>query len=247
MIDPIDDLEPITLDELNATAALQARIDRKYIVDAAGLDRLLRTTRARSQVLEIGGQRTFAYESTYFDTPDHWSYLTAAHRRPVRCKVRTRTYLDTDSCWCEVKLRTRPGTTVKHRRTHDIGRRHLLTPESIAFISTFDLVRPHSLHLESSLTTRFDRTTLICDDQRVTIDTGLTCTDHNGDSVGIGDGIIIETKSPGRPGIADRALWADGTRPIALSKFAIGTASLDPDLPTNKWHRTIARHIVRKP
>jgi hypothetical protein len=246
MIGAIDDLPSIELDDVDATAALQTRVDRKYVVDAVALGRLVSTTDDVSRVLQIGGRRTFAYESTYFDTPDHWSYLAAAHGRPARCKIRTRTYLDTESCWSEVKLHTRQGTTVKHRWSHDISRRQQLTPASLEFISTFDIIRPHAALLEPMLTTRFDRTTLLCGHQRVTIDTGLTCTDRNGSVTGIGDRIIIETKSPGAAGIADRALWAAGARPTAFSKFAIGTAGLDPNLPSNKWHRTITRHLVRE-
>jgi hypothetical protein len=45
-------------------------------------------------VLEIDGARSFAYDSTYFDTPDLDAYLLAATRRRRRFKVRTRTYVD---------------------------------------------------------------------------------------------------------------------------------------------------------
>ena len=60
--------------------SLQTRIDRKYVDPGGALDGLLRGIEPGARVLEIDGERDFAYESVYFDTPDLTSYLGAAHR-----------------------------------------------------------------------------------------------------------------------------------------------------------------------
>ena len=59
--------------------------------------------------------------------------------------------------------------------------------------------------------------------------------------------VIIETKSGSAPSVADKHLWRAGIRPSKISKFATGMAALNPDLPSNKWNRTIARNMYLQP
>lgn len=112
------------------------------------------------------------------------------------------------------------------------------------------------------LTTHYDRTTLLVtgEESRVTIDAGLRW-EIPGTQRPSGTGrhaasaplpgyeleglLVVETKAGTRPGSADRLLWADGHRPVRISKYATGLALLDPRLPANRWHRTLQR--VRPP
>jgi hypothetical protein len=48
----------------------------------------------------------------------------------------------------------------------------------------------------------------------------------------------------GRPCAADRALWRDGHRPTKVSTFGTELAALGPDLPSNRWHRVLRRHLA---
>ena len=95
------------------------------------------------------------------------------------------------------------------------------------------------------MTTAYRRTTLVDLDDiaRVTIDANLRCMDWTGRSVGLVDDFIVETKSGGSPSATDRQLWAAGLRPEKISKFGTGLAALHPELPSNKWHRTLQRHF----
>ena len=104
--DCLDRLPPVRLDELDKVAALLTRRDRKYILPIPAAERLVDALEGRCRVLEIDGRRHFRYESVYFDTADHISYLGAARRRTRRFKVRTRSYLDTGRC----SWRSRPAT-----------------------------------------------------------------------------------------------------------------------------------------
>ena len=70
---------------------------------------------------------SFAYESTYFDDASLSSYLAAAHGRPSRYKVRTRTYVDSGECMLEVKRRSGRGETVKERVPYPTADSGLLT------------------------------------------------------------------------------------------------------------------------
>jgi hypothetical protein len=124
---------PIDLVELTERASLQTRIDRKYVVPAVAVPTLLHGIEPGARVLEIDGQRDFAYESVYFDTPDLTSYLGAAHRRRRRFKIRTRTYVDSALCWVEVKTRGPRGSTVKTRLPYDPDDRDTLTDEGRRF------------------------------------------------------------------------------------------------------------------
>ena len=112
-------LDPIGLDELLERAALQQRIDRKYLLPSAELDPLLQKLAPEARILQIDDRRAFDYESVYFDTPEFTSYHLAARRRSRRFKIRTRTYVDSAECWLEVKTRDQRGNTVKYRREHD--------------------------------------------------------------------------------------------------------------------------------
>lgn len=55
--------------------------------------------------------------------------------------------------------------------------------------------------------------------------------------------VIIETKSPSAPSILDRLLWARGIRPTRVSKYATALCVMRPELPQNRWHRTIVQHF----
>ena len=103
MVDAIDRLVPASLADVDAVAALQDRVDRKYVLHVDAVADLVRALAPQLSVLEIDGRRAFGYESIYFDTADFESYLGAAYRRRRRFKVRTRCYLDSERTMLEVK------------------------------------------------------------------------------------------------------------------------------------------------
>lgn len=235
----------VSLAEINSSAALQARKDRKYIVPRAVLDGLLEERRDDLRALVIGGARTFQYESVYFDTPDLLAYLSAAHGRPSRFKVRTRTYVDSGQCMLEVKKRDRTGMTVKSRLPYEVADRSRLTPEALAFLGRFEAVAPFTPALSRTLTTRYRRTTLLeaSTASRITIDTDLECITADGEWLTLPDLVLVETKTSGRPCATDRLLWAAHFRPRKVSKYCTGMAALYPDLPANKWNRVLKEHF----
>jgi hypothetical protein len=251
----IADLAPVTLDELNDAAALQTRRDRKYVLTPDELDRLLAGL-PPARVLEIDGSRSFAYDSTYFDTPEMDAYRLAATRRRRRFKVRTRTYVDTGSCFVEVKTRAGRGTTVKERQPHDDAD-HLGVARAFVSDRLADAGAPSAPVLAPTLRSRYRRSTLLLDDARVTLDTGLVwdllgpC-DAAPDApaqdraAAIGDLVVVETKTAAGsgPSSVDRLLWRAGHRPDRISKYATGLAVLRPDLPDMPWRRLVRRRLT---
>ena len=245
MLTKIDHFAPVALDELNAVAALQTRVDRKYVVGADAVDVMLRSLDRETRVLDIDGRRRFGYESMYFDTPELTSYHLAARRRPSRFKVRTRNYVDAGECMLEVKLRNPRRETVKHRLEYGTERRDRLDDAAVEFLDGFEVLAPVRLSLRPTLMTRYVRTTLLSGGSRTTLDVDVTCRrpDLDAPSACFRGRVIVETKSCGAIGPVDRVLWSLGVRPVVVSKYATGLAALRPELPRNKWHRTLARHV----
>lgn len=127
--------------------------------------------------------------------------------------------------------------------------------------------------LEPTLVTRYDRTTFVdpVAGTRLTCDSALVCTPAlvegpggpglgattsgttslgtasalgQAARAGLGDQVVLESKSPGTATAVDRWLWARGHRPVSLSKYCVGLAALDDALPSNRWSRTLRRHVV---
>lgn len=242
-------LPAISLSDLNSAAALQTRTDRKYILGVAQLSNLVSTLGSRLAALDVDGQRSFNYESVYFDTPQLTSFHSAAYKRRKRFKVRTRSYLDSHMTMVEVKTKTGRGVTVKQRQPHSFLLRRQLNAEAQQFV---DSVLDHqglTSVLQPVLTTTYGRMTLVdlSDVARLTIDSDLRCTSATGRVATLEAHFIVETKSGGTPSVADRQLWANGIRPVKISKFGTGMAALDPSLPSNKWNRTLNRYFRGHP
>ena len=128
--------------------------------------------------------------------------------------------------------------------------------------------------LRPVLTTTYERTTLHLPDAeaRATIDTALTwrrltpaahertatvagapqalrpahltAAIDDGEPVAVAGVAVVETKNPATPSPADRALWDAGHRPTRISKYATGMALLHPELPANRWYRTLTHELA---
>lgn len=237
-------LAPISLQCLNESAALQQRVDRKYVVTGRLIEQLLADLFLDLQVLDNAGSRSFEYDTVYFDTQNFDLYRLAATARRCRYKVRVRKYVDSGETMLEVKTKSGRGDTIKHRFQHDHSSCAVLTDQARETIAKVVPHSTHVQHLEHVLTSNYSRTTLlqVSSSSRATIDCGLVCADLDGNSVGL-DRLVLETKSIGGTSSIDRWLWRSGNRPCRISKYATSVAILRPELPTNRWHRTIAKHF----
>jgi hypothetical protein len=242
-LDLLDRFSTVDLVELERVASLQTRIDRKYLLPATRSEELLCALDRDVAVLCIDDVRTFRYDTVYFDTIDLESYLSAARRRRHRFKVRIRTYVDSGLTVLEVKRKGSRGETVKVRIPHPVEARATLTQASVSFIED-TLARPGlTARLRPVLVTSFVRTTFLDrrDGSRATLDREVSLGAPLGEAVVLADRSILETKSVGAATEADRWLWGHGNRPTSFSKFCIGMAVLNAELPANKWNR-ILRH-----
>ena len=240
----VEGFGPASLVAVYELADLQTRVDRKYIVDVGVAHTLMASLAHDVLALDIDGRRSFGYRSRYFDTLDLALYRAAAHRRRRRLKVRTREYDSSDVAMLEVKTRGSRGRTIKTRQEwaeQGSGRFGIADKD---FVDSAAAQPGLASTLRPTLTTEYKRVTLLdaAHRSRVTFDEGVVCTDWSGAAVRL-DGVVVETKSPGSASRADRALWRMGIRPIRMSKYCTSLAVLHPELPSNRWHRTIRRHF----
>ncbi|MBP2412848.1 hypothetical protein JOF48_001647 [Arthrobacter stackebrandtii] len=241
-------LPVVSLAELNELASLQTRIDRKYVVPAHRLPGLLAGVNEEMRVLETDDIRAFAYDSVYFDTPELASYHLAAHGRRRRFKIRTRSYQDAGICFLEVKTEGSRSATVKEHIPYLPADRSTITADGAAYIretlaDTAPALSPEAL--APVLETRYNRITLLLPESnsRATIDLAVTWTIPEGPQLVLSGKVVVETKSGSAPSGLDKHLWRAGIRPSRISKFATGMALLIPDLPANRWHRTLRQHM----
>lgn len=231
-------METITLDQLTREDAMMTRVDRKYLLRTRDMEQLWEELPGGTRVLQIGGSVHHGYETTYYDTGGLDCYFDAARKRRRRFKVRTRTYCSTGASFLELKTKGPRGVTVKERIPIDASGNHwgwFNTHASATGCRAEDL----GPVLENTYT----RTTLSPPDAgRATIDTDLVWRNQHGEITSL-DLVIVETKSGATPSLIDRLLWHHGHRPRRLSKFGCGMAALNPDLPANNWHRTLADHF----
>ena len=246
------DLPGTTLETVLGQAALQTRIDRKYLLDDDELPAVLSGVEGTLAVLRIDGRQGFGYQSTYFDTPRRDAYRRAGQGRRRRFKVRTRVYRDSSEAWLEVKTRGQRNTTVKDRLPYELSNAGRLTPVARAFaeqtLSARGVDGVDVASLAPTLHTGYVRTTLLLTGgaaaSRATVDTGLVWR-RPGSALALAlpHQVIVETKGGSAPSPLDRALWRAGVRPSRISKYGAGLAALDDDLPSLKWHRLLNQEL----
>jgi hypothetical protein len=239
---------PITLADLNLAAALQRRVDHKYIVHASRLDEVARQLEPTHRVLEIDGKRSFRYWTMYFDSESLSSYRGHIQRRRRRFKCRCRHYVDSGRFTFEVKLKGHRGLTIKKQMGYAETDTHALTAEARAFVAD-TLREAYSLELEEpllpALATEYSRVTLASpeDGERVTCDFDLRFSSPSGEQFQIRpEFLIIESKSLHGAGVADRVLRAGGSRPTKMSKYVLGI-TLSENGRGNDFRRILKRHF----
>ena len=237
---------PISLEEVNEEAALQRRVDKKFLLTAAQLAALIDKLDEDFRVMDIDGRRVFGYSSTYFDTADFDQYRAHRQGRRRRYKVRSRTYLDSGLCMFETKLKGLRGETDKHRIRYPLEDRGRMNADARAFLTDlldtqYGLAMPE---LGPVMAIDYNRGTLVnpISQERLTLDVQLLCRDGSQEMAGP-DMVVVETKSADGRGVADRVLAEMGIRDLSMSKYCVGLAMLHPQLPANRWSRLLRENF----
>jgi hypothetical protein len=255
------DFAPISVEQLVDEADLQRRVDRKYQVGSADLQRVFEAVAnsAHWGVLTVDDEVQFGYRSYYFDTRQRDSLRSAAQRHRRRFKVRVREYVDRNTFMVEVKTKGPHGETLKHRAPCEGDDRWALSAAACSFVAdtlSAAHVRVDVDALVPAVATSYERATLIdlTADRpaRATIDVAfawrrLAADAHHAqpDVSNLAGwqptnvGVIVETKTLGGRCGFDEALWRQALRPRPISKFALACLLDDPTLTHGRWHRAV--------
>jgi hypothetical protein len=223
--------EPISLDALNAKAAMLERLDNKYVIRGGTLWQALPELVEIFDVLEIEGRRAFTYDTCYFDCAERRSYHDHHQGRRQRLKVRMRRYVEAGLCYLEVKLKDKRGITVKKRLACDPAQFGTLDERCLDHVESCVRSlygRSFGRALEPVLEMSYRRITLVAREggERMTIDTdvhflgGLAARNpHRTDD----EVFIVETKSAHGNGLADAVLRRHHQHPTnGCSKYCVG-------------------------
>jgi CotH kinase protein/VTC domain len=246
--------DAVGLAELEASAALQDRMDRKYVISLEDFAALAERLLATHAVLEIDGRRAFRYRTIYFDTGELRIFRDHVQERRQRYKCRAREYVDSGLCMFEVKLKGLRGRTVKHRMAYDRARPDELSEPALAFLR--DCLercygRAPDWKLRPALAVAHTRVTLAAPalGERLTCDFDLAFSAPDGASGRLAaDRVIVESKSARGNATADRALRALGARPEdGCSKYCLGVGFTNPHVNSNRMRPLLRRHFRAAP
>jgi VTC domain len=248
-----DRFSPISLSALNSKAEMLRRRDNKYVIERRVMENAMQEFALGFDVLEIGGARSFQYDTCYFDSGEHGCYQDHHRGRRRRAKVRIRNYVGADLCFVEVKLKDKRGETIKRRLKYDPAKCHHLDIKAKEFVQEcyqelYGTDFPYQL--KRVLDMSYERVTLVAKDggERMTIDNGLSFHSNYGMEIVNKDLFVVETKSANGNGIADKVLRKMHRHPQKhCSKYCVGTAILTPEIKTNNFKMVLRKLLTPAP
>lgn len=232
--DILRNMDSITLEEMSGVK-LMNRVDTKFLTTMPVLLDLLKGARQNFLVQDNNDLRNSPYYTIYYDTPEVKMYYDHQRGKKSRRKIRIREYVDSGVApFLEIKDKNNKGRTKKKRVSME-------TESDI--IGYSDFISKHSEfsaeQLDKKIENRFNRITLVNKEksERITIDTCIEFHNFVSDkSLHLPQLVIIEWKRDGfsnsshlKPLLRDLRIRESG-----FSKYIVGMAMTDSDLPQNK-------------
>ncbi len=206
------------------------RMETKYVIPLPLLPEVLKQLQPHYSVLEIDGHRMFTYRNIYFDTADLRFYQMHHSGKRPRFKVRHRRYVETDTTYLEVKVKTNQNRTFKEREeTGCIQPDHMKVQH---FARPY--LPPTIGDLSPRLGVDFRRMTLANESsiERLTLDTHIRFQiPDSGPVLQLHPVVIAEHKTPreSRPASAfSRLMGQCSISPERFSKYCVGCSLLYP-------------------
>ncbi|MDX1562587.1 MAG: polyphosphate polymerase domain-containing protein [Gammaproteobacteria bacterium] len=235
--------ETVTLDQI-ADTALSDRIDTKFVMSQADVFAVLESLAADYRVLDIDGLRFTGYRTQYFDTEDFALFRRHHAAGSHRYKVRTRTYLNTQQSFIEVKSKTKADATVKVRQRIPAFQTEI-TGDSAAFVD--EHFPPGSSVLRPALLNGFDRISLLGNGvpERLTIDLDIA-TSTNDTVVPLPNVAVAELKQQRRGGHRRESQFLKHMRSMNIratgfSKYCMCLLMTRRDLKHNRFKPQLRR------
>ena len=238
MTDILSAFAPISLEQMSGVK-LMNRTDTKFVTNRTKLRQLLKLAQQDYYIQEIDGERNLEYDTTYFDTHAFDMYNQHQWGHTNRQKIRFRTYCISGLQFMEVKTKNNHGRTKKKRI--EVTDMDVLEKQKHDFLSKH--LRYGADTLQPALNNHFSRITLVNrgKTERLTIDSALSFHNLQSDKhMDMGDLVIIELK---RDGLVSSPVL-DMLRqlrihPHGFSKYCMGSALTNPQLPTNRFKRKL--------
>jgi hypothetical protein len=239
MTDILSAFAPISLEQMSGVK-LMNRTDTKFVTNRTKLYQLLKLAQQDYYIQEIDGERNLEYDTTYFDTRAFDMYNQHQWGHTNRQKIRFRTYCISGLQFMEVKTKNNHGRTKKKRI--EVTDMDVLEKQKHEFLSKH--LRYEADTLQPALNNHFSRITLVNKGktERLTIDSALSFHNLQSDKhMDMGALVIIELK---RDGLVSSPVL-DMLRqlrihPHGFSKYCMGSALTNPQLPTNRFkHKLI--------
>ena len=233
----LDQFEPIDLQELQ-NYRLMNRIDTKYICSIDKIPQILKKAIDEFKIQTIGQERSFQYESLYFDTENLKTYFDHHQGKRIRYKVRFRNYIETGDTFLEIKKKRNYNRTDKKRNKFEFSLS--LNQDHKKFINNIIEISEDSF--QPSIWTKFKRITLAGKNQieRITIDRNIRFSNENNE-IQLPGIVIIEVKRNKTGDISPftQILKELKIRPFSISKYILGNILLNPELKHNRFHKKI--------
>lgn len=229
----------ITLDEMRSVK-LMNRIDTKFVISETEVVELLnRAATAGYRVQITGDVRAARYDTLYYDTPQRDMYIVHHNQQLTRQKIRTRTYLDSNLSFFEIKMKSNRGRTRKRRVEIGASEFYDFQRDSSAMALLGDYSRYGAEELSPALATRFTRITLVNAElsERLTIDLLLSYNDmRSGRNATVERMAIVELKQDGRSTSQMRQILQQmRVAPLKVSKYCLGTALTVEGIKANRF------------
>ena len=238
MTELINSFAPISLEQMSGVK-LMNRTDTKFVTTTERLQQLLEMARDDYYIQEIDGERNLEYDTTYFDTRDFEMYRQHQWNHTNRQKIRFRTYCISGLQFMEVKTKNNHGRTKKKRIE--------VTDMDVSEQSKADFLARHLRYgadtLLPALNNHFARLTLVnkAKTERLTIDSALHFNNLvSGEQMDMGNLVVVELKRDGlvySPVL--NMLRQLRIHPHGFSKYCMGSALTNKDLPVNRFKRKL--------
>jgi hypothetical protein len=231
--DIVERLTSISLAEMNGVS-LMKRTDTKFVIHKDQLMAVLEAIKNQYRVLEINDDRIMTYTSLYFDTKSCKFYNDHHNGKINRTKIRIRKYVESDTCFLEIKQKNGKGNTNKSRVAIK-GFETSLSENSQDFINK---TTAEEFDLKPIIWNTFNRITLVNKraKERLTIDLNLSFK-NDSSRKSFNDLVIIEVKQEraDRNSAVIKSLKTNGITPYSISKYCLGMMSLYKELKYNNF------------
>ena len=222
--------------DLDNTLLLMNRVDFKFILTGKEAAQLLNILDKEYDLITKEGHLFRYYETAYFDTAKSDAFYMHHKGKLPRYKIRTRTYLDTNDQFLEIKYKNNRSRTEKCRLKLSSSEHLFEQSEVVTFLTEHNIYNTNEL--KEALLVKYKRISLKHKkfDERVTLDFDMSFSNGLKNTL-LGEVVFMEVKQEkSMKSPVTIALKAMNKYPVSLSKYCYGLLSLDSSLKHNNFN-----------